>query len=86
MRLVVVEWADSVGSVGKTSWSEVLKLQETTIPIIRTVGWVIADTREHLHLVSGYVGGFSAQDFMIPKGCVKKVRYVGKQFDIPSAD
>lgn len=83
MKLVVVTWIDSTGS---NTWQDIEQERKYKNPELFSVGWVINDTKEALTLGSSLLPNPSAsmvgQTMTIPKGCIKKVRYVGSKYTL----
>ena len=73
LQLVTVQWADAVGADGWCTEKELLKQKPT---VHNSVGYVIADTKEHLTITMSYdedkesLGAW----LLIPKTYIKKIK------------
>lgn len=83
MKLAVVEWVDSMGG---NSWTYIKDELGNSHPTLHSVGWVLESPKTHvllgssLHPKSKQVG----QTMSIPRGCIKKITYVGSKYTIKS--
>lgn len=75
-KLLYIEWTDSRGC--HASWQHVEAIADDEPCKLRSVGWVIKDTRDHIHLAP-HIGDDPEQvcgDMIIPKLAITKRRVV----------
>lgn len=80
-KLIYVEWTDSRGC--HASWQHVEAISEDEPCQLRSVGWVINETRSHIHLAP-HIGDDPEQvcgDMVIPKFAITKRRALTIQSD-----
>ncbi len=77
-KLVHVEWADASGSTS-TTWKDVWGHDFEGTYRCWTVGWLVAESRTHVHIVSSF-GNIDEADneqfsstFAIPKGMILRM-------------
>lgn len=74
MKLVIVEWLDAV-SEAHAGWKALDKIRENAPIPMKSVGWIVSNTKSHVTLVSSLDKGQSEGDgdVTIPKGMVQKI-------------
>lgn len=73
MKLVYVEWVDSRGV--SENWNTFAWLKENDICVVRSVGWLLQDTKELIQIVP-HIGDDPEQgcgDMTIPRSQVKRM-------------
>ena len=77
MRLVLVEWVDSIGC--SSSWSKIEEIRPE-LPVCRSVGWLLHDSEECKvlipHLIDSSHDNFPAQacgDMTIPTCSIRSM-------------
>ena len=73
MKLVYVEWLDAV-SIGTGGWVKLRDVEKLTPDLVRSVGWVVEETRDYLTMISHNGDNEVAGEFCIPKACIRKRR------------
>ena len=74
--IVIIEWNDITG-VGK--WTDIEKVQEMRPLACRSIGWVCAETEEHITIFATENDNKECLDSnTIPKGVIKRIRYLRK--------
>ena len=71
MRLVLVKWLDAISH--ESGWKAVDKVRTQKPPLVRSVGYLVADTKEHVTIVSSIVEGDCDGDVTIPRGMIKSI-------------
>ena len=73
MKLVIIEWLDAQ-SMADGGWQRRKDVEKLTPAVVKSVGWILEETKDHVTLIAHdgdtEVGG----DFSIPKACIKKRR------------
>lgn len=72
MRLVTVEWVDSMSG---NSWVQHKEVTGEPLPIIHSVGWAIERRKDSITIVSSFCTGnnMAGQTMQIPMGCIKRI-------------
>ena len=75
MKTVYLEWHDAQ-SMAEGAWQRRKDVEKLTPALVRSVGWILTETKDHITLIAhdgeNEVGG----DFCIPKACIKKRRVI----------
>jgi len=61
-----VEWVDAVADVG---WN--YEVEETKISLIKSVGWLVRETKDEIVLAADYSEGDTNRRMAIPKSWVR---------------
>lgn len=76
MKLVLIEWLDAV-THDDNGWKVIEKVINQKPVLVRSVGWVVKDTKTHITLVSSIIRDEKEHiidgDVTVPKGWIKKV-------------
>lgn len=70
-KLMYVEWVDAVADVG---WDD--EPEKTSISIIKSVGWLVKDTKEEIVLAADYSEGDTNRRMAIPKAWVRNKKTI----------
>jgi len=65
-KLMYVEWVDAVADVG---WN--YEVEETKISLIKSVGWLVRETKDEIVLAADYSEGDTNRRMAIPKSWVR---------------
>ena len=65
-KLMYVEWVDAVADVG---WN--YEVEDTKISLIKSVGWLVRDTKDEIVLAADYSEGDTNRRMAIPKAWVR---------------
>lgn len=74
MKLVCIEWLDAWTQ--GSGWRKVTKIKkDSEAPLVRSVGYVISETKDHVTLVSSIFAkkDLGDGDVTIPRGMIKKI-------------
>ena len=75
MKLVYLEWVDSV-SAPDGGWQDPKEVKKLTPDTVRSVGWIISETKDFVTLISHDGEHEVSGEFCIPKACIKKRRVI----------
>jgi hypothetical protein len=70
-RLVLIEWEDAQST--HTGWKPVAEAVDAGVALVKSVGWIIADSEKSITVAAHMHGGDCDGDLTIPKGCIKRV-------------
>ena len=73
MRLVYIEWLDAVSNADG-GWQRMKDVEKLTPDLVKSVGWIVKETRDYLTVISHNGDNEVGGDFCIPKACIKKRR------------
>ena len=73
MRLLYLEWDDSA-SFPDSDWHSLKESKSLTPDLCKSVGWVIAESPDHLTLASHLSESEMCGEIAIPKTCIRKRR------------
>ena len=76
MKLVLIDWVDSVGD--GTRWRELDDIKKDKPVKIRSVGWILAETKESMTIVAHLSDSHGQGEMTIPSEAIKKITVLRK--------
>ena len=71
MKLVLVEWLDAI--TAHSGWKDIDEVRKNKPPLVKSVGWVVSKSPNHITLCASIVGKDVDGDVTVPMGMVRKI-------------